>query len=245
MLTIGIIDDEENARFLLRNEIEKTYDLLIDQIHEADGVGTGLDLVQNKKIDILFLDIELGDGNAFQILEAMDEIDFSIIFVTAYNEFALKAFEFFAFGYIVKPFKKSELKTVVDRYLEEKVKTTKSSIRILSESIIDKKIKKIILPDMDGFQVIHLSDVLYVKSDNNYSDFVLHNKQRYLSSRTLKDYERILCDQGFFRSHRQYLINLEHVSGYSKNDGGYVKMSNGKIIPIGRRKVAEFRRIFL
>jgi two-component system LytT family response regulator len=245
MLSIGIIDDEENARFLLRNEIEKTYALLIDHIHEADGVGTGLTLLQKTKIDILFLDIELGDGNAFQILEAIDDIDFSIIFVTAYNEFALKAFEFFAFGYIVKPFKKSELKTVVDRYLEEKIKTTKSSVRILSESIFDKKIRKIILPDMDGFQVIHLSDVLYIKSDNNYSDFVLHNKQRYLSSRTLKDYERILSDQGFFRSHRQYLINLDHVSGYSKNDGGYVKMSNGEIIPIGRRKVAEFRRIFL
>ncbi|NNF22711.1 MAG: LytTR family transcriptional regulator, partial [Saprospiraceae bacterium] len=93
--------------------------------------------------------------------------------------------------------------------------------------------------------VIHLSDVLYVKSDNNYSDFVLLNEQRFLSSRTLKDYEKILGDQGFFRSHRQYLVNLDHVSGYSNNDGGYIKMSTGKIIPIGRRKVAEFRKIFL
>ena len=245
MLTIGIIEDEENARFLLRNELKNTYTQLIDHIYEADGVGTGLALLQNTNIDILFLDIELGDGNAFEILEAMEEIDFSIIFVTAYNEFALKAFEFFAFGYIVKPFKKSELKTVVDRYLEVKAKTTKSSVRILSESFIDKKIKKIILPDMDGFQVIQLSEVLYVKSDNNYSDFVLTNKQHYLSSKTLKDYERILKDQGFFRSHRQYLINLQHVSGYSKNDGGYIKMSTGEIIPIGRRRVSEFRRIFL
>ncbi|NNL15032.1 MAG: response regulator transcription factor [Flavobacteriaceae bacterium] len=245
MLSIGIIDDEENARYLLRNELEKTYASHIDFIHEADNVVTGLALVQNCNIDILFLDIELGDGNAFQILEAIDDFDFSIIFVTAYNKFALKAFEFFAFGYIVKPFKKSELKTVVDRYLEDKVKTSKSSVRILSESIYDKKIKKIILPDMDGFRVIHLSDVLYVKSDNNYSDFVLLNEQRFLSSRTLKDYEKILGDQGFFRSHRQYLVNLDHVSGYSNNDGGYIKMSTGKIIPIGRRKVAEFRKIFL
>ncbi|MBT8229763.1 MAG: LytTR family DNA-binding domain-containing protein [Bacteroidia bacterium] len=245
MLSIGIIDDEENARYLLRNELEKTYASHIDLIHEAENVVTGLALVQNCKIDILFLDIELGDGNAFQILEAIDDFDFSIIFVTAYNKFALKAFEFFAFGYIVKPFKKSELKTVVDRYLEDKVKTSKSSVRILSESIYDKKIKKIILPDMDGFRVIHLSDVLYVKSDNNYSDFVLLNEQRFLSSRTLKDYEKILGDQGFFRSHRQYLVNLDHVSGYSNNDGGYIKMDTGKIIPIGRRKVAEFRKIFL
>jgi two-component system LytT family response regulator len=245
MLSIGIIDDEENARFLLRNEIEKSYSHILDQIYEADSVHSGLSLVKNRKIDILFLDIELGDGNAFHILEEIETIDFSIIFVTAYNEFALKAFEFFAFGYIVKPFKKSELKEVVNRYLEEKVKTSKSSVRILSESILDKKIKKIILPDMDGFQVIHLSDVLYVKSDNNYSDFVLVNGDRFLSTRTLKDYERILTGQGFFRSHRQYLINLEHVAGYSKNDGGYIIMKTKEIIPIGRRKVAEFRRIFL
>ncbi|NNF34530.1 MAG: response regulator transcription factor [Saprospiraceae bacterium] len=245
MLSIGIVDDEENARFLLRNEIEKSYSQILDRIYEADSVHSGLSLVKNNKIDILFLDIELGDGNAFHILEEIDTIDFSIIFVTAYNEFALKAFEFFAFGYIVKPFKKSELKEVVDRYLEEKVKTSKSSVRILSESILDKQIKKIILPDMDGFQVIHLSDVLYVKSDNNYSDFVLVNGDRFLSTRTLKDYERILTGQGFFRSHRQYLINLEHVAGYSKNDGGYIIMKTKEIIPIGRRKVAEFRRIFL
>jgi two-component system LytT family response regulator len=244
MLSIAIIDDEENARFLLKNEIRQCYDQLIGTIHEADGTQSGLKLLQEESIDILFLDIELGDGNGFQILQSLEEVDFAVIFVTAYNEFALKAFEVFAFGYIVKPFKRSELQKVVDRYIEEKVKTSRSSIRILSESIIDKKIKKIILPDMDGFQVIHLSDVLYIKSDNNYSEFNLIDGKKYLSSRTLKDYERILTEQGFFRSHRQYLINLEHVSGYSKNDGGYIMMNTMEIIPIGRRKVPEFRRIF-
>ncbi len=245
MFSIAIIDDEDNARFLLRKEMESYYGESVDRIYEADSVHTGLKLLQETTIDILFLDIELGDGNGFQILESLKSIDFALIFVTAYNDFALKAFDFFAFGYLVKPFKKRELIKVVDNYLAERVKTDKSSVKILSESMMDKKIKKIILPDMDGFHVIHLSDVLYLKSDNNYSEFVLMNGDKYLSTRTLKNYERILSEQGFYRSHKQYLINLEHVAGYSKNDGGYIVMRNKEIIPIGRRKVAEFRRKFM
>ena len=244
MLSIAIIDDEDNARFLLRKEVTNSYPDLEMKIHEAENVRSGLRLLQEKNIDVLFLDIELGDGTGFQILESLDNIDFTVIFVTAYNEFALKAFEFFAFGYLVKPFKKRELINVIDRYLDERVNTTKSSVKILSESILDKRINKIILPDMDGFHVIHLSDVLYLRSDNNYSEFFLINGDRYLSTRTLKSYERILTGQEFFRCHRQYLINLEHVAGYSKNDGGYITMRTKEIIPIGRRKVAEFRRIF-
>lgn len=245
MINIAVIDDEENARFLLRADIEKNFQGKFYQILEADSVYSGKKLLAQNPIDLLFLDIELGDGNAFHLLERIKTIDFKVIFVTAYDEFALKAFQFFAFGYLVKPFKSSDLVVLVNRFLEQKEVTNSSSLRILSESILDKEIKKIILTDMDGFHVIDLADILYVHSDNNYSIFILKNGEKLMSSRTLKEYERSLQDQGFFRCHRQFLVNLEHVHGYSKNDGGYIIMSTKENIPIGRRRVAAFRKIYL
>jgi two-component system LytT family response regulator len=244
-ISVAIIDDEENARYLLKKELLSLYDTSILEIFEADSLESGIQLLREKSIQLLFLDIELGDGTGFHLLESLNGHPFSVIFVTAYNDFALRAFEFLAFAYLVKPFKKSDLKRAVDKYLKERINVNSSTVSLLSESIVSQNIKKIVLSDSEGFRIIPINEIIYIVSDNNYSEFHVEANQRIICSKTLKDYERLLREENFFRCHKSYLINLNKVIAYSKNDGGVVTMSNKSQLPVGRRRMSAFKSKFL
>lgn len=244
-MKIAIIDDEEDARFLLRDALEKEYSQQIEHIVEVANVKDGVTVLKREPIDILFLDIQLQDGTGFDLLEKVGAVNCKIVFVTAYDDFALRAFEFYAFAYLVKPFKQSALMDVMSRIIEEKENLPQENLSMVSSAYKKKQLDKIIIPELDGFQVVQTNDILFLKSDNNYSEFFLSEGQQILSSRTLKEYERLLTPSGFFRIHRSYLINISKVKGYSSVDGNFVKMGNTIEIPIGRRKLAQFRKLFL
>ena len=245
-MQIAIIDDETHARTLLRNTLEKNFKEEISQFLEANSVQSGIALLQSNTVDLLFLDIQLEKETGFDLLKQIKDVDFTLIFVTAFDDFALRAFDFFAFGYLVKPFPESDLVRVINRYLtNNQSRSNRGFTEDLIEAYQTKKIQKIAINEMEGFRLLPLPSIMYLKSDNNYTEFFMDNGTHYCCSKTLKIYEKLLVKEDFFRIHRSYLINLNFVDGYSNKDGGSVIMQNQKQLPISRRKLAAFRQIFL
>ncbi len=245
MLKTVIIDDEKDARFLLKHALVENYAQQVEIIAEADSVKKGIQILEQYQPDLVFLDIQMNDGTSFDLLEQIPEHSFDVIFVTAFNQFALKAFDFYALGYLVKPFKKSSLYNAVDKYIEKQSRVPNPGLKMLAGSHDQQEISKIVIPNVDGFNVLDLEDIMYLKSDNNYSEFYLKNGSKKTSSKTLKEYERLLTARNFYRIHQQYLINLDFVTEYIKLGGGQVIMKNGDYLPIGRRRIPEFRKVFL
>lgn len=188
------------------------------------------------------------DGTGFDILNAIENKNFSVVFITAFDRFAIKAFEFSAVGYLVKPFKISNLINTIDRILEQQEKNQKDSsapYKILLESYSDQKIRKIVVPNNDGFTVVMLDEILYINSVRNYSEFHLSNNTRLLTSKPLINYDTLLSELGFFRIHHSYLINLSHLKAFVRSEGGVVKMINGDLLPVSRQKKSELMDKFL
>lgn len=245
MFRIAIIDDEADARFIVSKSLKTHFLDEVDLIAEASSLATGLRLLSEQTFDLVFLDIQLGDGTGFDLLEKLPDYNFSIVFVTAYDKFALKAFEFFALSFLVKPFKTRDLLAVVRRYLKLQAPNEREALEMVKASFSYYGLEKLVIPNLSGFEVVDLSDIIYLQSDNNYSEIILSNDRRIVSSQTLKAYDKLLSSQGFFRCHQSYLINLNSVVTFSKSDGGIVRMKNGEEVPVGRRRQADFRRLFL
>ncbi|MEL6276140.1 MAG: response regulator, partial [Bacteroidota bacterium] len=148
---IAIIDDEADARFLLRTALEQSFAEEIAFIAEADSVYKGKELLRTQSVDLVFLDIQLTDGTGFNLLESLSQIDFTIVFVTAHSDFALRAFDFFTFAYLVKPFKQAQLERVFQQFLSSQQPNGTSAIRVLSESIANRRISKVVIAEQEGF----------------------------------------------------------------------------------------------
>ncbi len=247
MLKVIIIDDEEDARYLLRKALEENFADKVSIIGEADGYKKGLALLQSMPCDVAFMDIKMPDGTGFDILKSLGNFDFSVVFITAFDRFAIKAFEFSAVGYLVKPFKISDLANTIERIIEQKEKDNKDNapFKILLESHSEQRIRKIVVPNTDGFTVLLLDEILYINSVRNYSEFHLTNNQRVLTSKPLINYDSLLSEQGFFRIHHSYLINLSHLKAFVRSEGGAVKMINGDLLPVSRQKKSELMDRFL
>ena len=206
-------------------------------------MNTAFDVISTLKPDLVFLDIEMPNGNAFDLLEKFKEIDFNIIFITAYDHYAIKAIKFSAVDYILKPIDSEELVLAVKRF-EDKI-GQKSSLNnqfktLLSNVRPGNKLKKVGIPDGDGLVFINLSDIIRCDSDGNYTFFILTTGKKIIASRTLGEYEQMFTDDNFFRIHRSHLINLEHVKKYIKGEGGYVVMSDNSQVEVSRRNKNDF-----
>ena len=249
MIRALIIDDEKDARFLLRNLLRLNYSNLITVIDEADDVDTGIKSIKKNKPDLVFLDIKMPQGTGFDLLQKLDTVDFEVIFITAYDNFAVKAFQFSAFGYLLKPIKTSELDSTITRlkdHLELLKEGTDKRLKVLIENYgDDKKIRKIVISNMEGFKVIEVDDVLRLEGDRNYTHFIITGNKRITTSKTLSDYEELLNDHGFFRIHQSTIINLRHVKGYIKGDGGAVEMTDGKNFQVSRNRKQDFLKRFI
>jgi two-component system, LytTR family, response regulator len=247
MLNVIIIDDEPDARFLLKKALTDYYGAQIKIVAEADGVQQGLKTIQNHEADLVFLDIKMNDGTGFDLLSELKNYSFSIVFITAFDNFAIKAFEFSAVGYLVKPFKSIDLVNTVDRILTSKSQNIEkeTTFKILLENYEQKQIRKIVLPNSDGFVVVKLEDILYINSVRNYSEFFLEDNTKVLTSKALVNYDSLLSDHGFFRIHHSHLVNLSHIKAFVRSEGGAVRMDNGTLLPVSRQKKADFMERFL
>lgn len=241
-MRILIVDDESSARKLLVNKLQP-HIAKISRITEADNVRNALEAIANDEFDLIFLDIQMPDGTGFDLLANIPDHQALVAFTTAHDEFALKAFEFAAIGYLLKPIDQAKLDHVFE--LAGQVKRNhQNQYKLLVESYREKKVRKLVIPNAEGFLISEISDILYVKSDINYSIFYFKDQaQSLVSAKTLKEYTAILESEGFFRVHQSYLINLSYAREFKKNINEVI-LSDGTRIPVARQKKASFQAVF-
>ena len=236
-----LVEDEANSREILRNYLGK-YCADVNLVGEAASIQEGLELIQKHGLDLVFLDVEMPFGNAFDLLDQLPNRTFETVFVTAYNQYAMDALNSHAAYYLMKPINIDELIKAVEYVQEIKQKEIE-----LTDTVLQPKLKsvegKITLPQQDGFQVLNVADILYCKADDNYTEIYLENK-KILVSKTLKYFEDALAGFSFARIHKSYLVNVNEVVKYRKGKGGSVVVSNGKELLVSASKKKEFLAYF-
>ncbi|WP_275316766.1 LytR/AlgR family response regulator transcription factor [Tenacibaculum bernardetii] len=238
-LTAIIVDDMPSALKMLQNDILNNYKE-IEIIGTAKSVVEASILLRKKQPDILFLDIMLGDGTGFDVLEIHPNLSSKIIFVTASDEYAIKAFKFAAIDYILKPYTNEDLSNAIDK-AKTQIKPDKEQLTVLQESIKQPNLrpKKISLSTSDKIIVVNLDDIVRCKSDNNYTEFFLIDNQKILVGKTLKYFADMLKEFEFIRVHQSHLINIQYIKEFIKSDGGYLVLKNKITIPVSVRKRNE------
>lgn len=239
-----VIDDEFYGREFLKQFIEEHSDLLVLD-GEASNVSEAYDLIIQKNPDLIFLDIQLDDETGFDLLNKFDKIDFEIIFVTAYNQHALKALKMSAVDYVMKPVDGDELlKGVLKAKERSKGKNSDQNIQQLLKSVTGLgKAQKLSLPTLNGYDIVQIDRIIRLEADGSYTRFFIDNHKSYLVTRPIKDYEEKLLPQGFCRIHRSHIINLDHVVSYEKGRGGYVRLSDGSSCEVSHRKKENFLKL--
>jgi two-component system LytT family response regulator len=237
-LSALIVDDEAASRETLKNYLVK-YCPEVEIKALADSVKTGLEAINEFKPDIVFLDVEMPYGNAFDLLDQIKDPCFETVFVTAFSHYALKALNLSAAYYILKPIDINELISAVKKIKEQKEKSNPSfHTKILIENIqiMNKQLQKIVLPLLNGFEVIQVKEIVRCEANDNFTDFILIDGRRLLICRTLKFYEEVLSEFDFLRIHKSHLINLQHVKKYLKGKGGQVIMTDGSTVDVSPAK---------
>ena len=241
-----IVDDEQDSRESLRNYTSK-YCPGIEVVAECANIHEAKIAIAAHSPELLFLDIEMPYGNAFDLLEQLDEVNFEVIFITAFSQYAIQALNMSAAYYILKPVDIEELIQAVEkarkRLQENKALNT---ARILKENLSHgaRQKQRIVLPLIDGFEVVELSDILYCEANDNFTSFHLSNGQHPMICRKLKYYESLLSAQGFCRIHRSHMVNLDYVKRYIKGKGGAVILTNGKELQVANSRKQDFLERF-
>ncbi len=231
-------------RAVVVDDIKKFRDNLIQDLNEfcsdvevvgtADGVLSAAKTIKTKTPDVVFLDIQINQGTAFDLLELIGDIDFKVIFTTASDEYAIKAFKLSAIDYLLKPIDIDELKSAVD-----KVKSVNNDDYQLLKANIkeeEKSNKRLALHSQDKIEIVEIGSIVRCESNVNYTQFYFADGSKMLVTKTLKEYDRMLTEFGFYRVHQSHLINIDHLKEYVKIDGGYLKMLDGSSVPISTRK---------
>ncbi len=237
-----LVEDEKISRDILSNYLAK-YCPNINLIGQAENIQQGLELIQSNQLDVVFLDVEMPYGNAFDLLDKVENKTFETIFVTAYNNYAIDALNAHASYYLMKPIEIEELIKAVDY-----VSAIKTKENALQEQILVPKINtvqgKITIPLQDGFEVIETKDIMFCKADDNYTEIYLNTNKKKLVSKTLKYFDIALTNSGFARIHKSYLVNVNEITKYVKGKGGSVVLSNGKELSVSASRKADLLAYF-
>jgi two-component system LytT family response regulator len=237
MIKLVIIDNELDARITLKNLLQD-YCPDLEIIGEADDVPTAVALIRNAEPDIVLLDIHLDNATGFDVLDKFSNPTFRVVFITAFDTYALKAFRYYALDYLLKPIDPNLLVKAIDKVksdLEQK-QFFQQKMNYMMEGHRSKSFDKIALPSAEGVSFLAIDDILYLHADGNYCSFFMQNGEKYMVSKPLKYFEEILPQNTFYRLHQSYIINVQFVKKILKEDGGYALLSNGKKIPISRRR---------
>jgi two-component system LytT family response regulator len=239
-----IIDDEEGNIQNLHNLLS-TYCPEVSILATAGSAKEGIEVIKKYEPDLVFLDIEMPRGTGFDMLDNLPEIIFEVVFVTAYNQYAIKAIRFCALDYLLKPINVEELKASVGRVAQKlEQRRENERMRLFMQHMQHPgKPRKIALPMADEVQFVEIDQIIYCLGENNYTYFFLSNGKKLLVTKTLKEYEELLSEHGFLRVHRSYLINLSYVKAYVKKEGGYILMTNDAQISISQSKRKEILEV--
>ena len=246
MIRALIIDDEENSRVALSNLLEK-HCLDIEVLGMGDSAKAGLELIKKHYPDIVFLDIEMPKGTGFDMLDQIENIDFDVIFTTAYDQYAIKAIKFCALDYLLKPIDVDELIEAVnrvDKKIAKQNKGKKFELFVQYMKDIKTTMNQIALPTSDGLNFVEVNEIIRCEASEYYTYTFMNNETKILVSKTLKDFDELLTDYNFFRVHQSHLINLNYIRKYIRDSGGVIVMDDGIEIPVSRRKKEGFLKIW-
>ena len=240
MLKALIVDDEpkarENLQILLHDFVEG-----VEVVGLCENIAEATEAVRLHAPDVVFLDIQLQRETGFDLLTKLKEINFEVIFTTAYTEYAIKAFKFSAIDYLLKPIDIEELKKAVARVEKRVSNNITGRLTQLVQNLKQGSNEnyKIALPTLDGLVFVKISDILYCEASSNYTQ-IFTAEEKYLVSKTLKEYDDLLSDHNFFRIHNSYLININSIKKYVKGEGGYVVLNNDTSLDVSKRKKEAF-----
>lgn len=236
-----IVEDKAYIRKGLLNLLE-LIETDVKVVGECEFVKEAVIVANACKPELIFLDINLIDGDAFEFLEQTQHLNFKVIFITAYEEFALKALKMGAVDYLLKPVDIEELKIALDKVKQLSVSEQKQKINV-AKQVWNTQNNQLILSLQDSFQVVTLSELMYCESDKGYTTFYCSNGKKHLVSKTLKEFEERLTLANFTRPHQSFMVNLDFIDKYDKS--GVIHLKNGKKIPVSSRKKEQFVTAFL
>jgi two-component system LytT family response regulator len=234
-----ILDDDRQVTLLLENLIKKMLtDLEIVGI--GSSVAQSVELIEQTKPDLVFMDIGFPDGDGFQIIDRTEKIKYEVIFITSHDQFAMKAFEYSALHYLIKPIIPEDVIGAVNRYLEaSKEEDVNLKISKIKDALIHEE-PKLIIPSTEGLDIVKINDIVRCEASDVYTFFFLKNGKKLVASKSLNNYEKLLADINFVRIHSKHLINMRYIVQYVKGKGGYVILDNGDEAEVSVRKKVDF-----
>lgn len=238
-MKVLIVDDELSAREILKAQLKRHHPE-IEEIEEANSVASGKACLDHYTPDILFLDVEMPGGSGFELLESLEEIPFSVIFTTAYSEYAIRAIKFSALDYILKPIDREELAAAVMKAQQNTAQYPREHMSSVMNNVRSASPKTLILPNRSDYESVQVDDILYLQGESNYTRFIFRDGSSRMTSKTIKEYEEMLEQSGFCRIHKSSIIQLRYAARYKKGDGGEVTMENGDILKVSRSRKDEF-----
>lgn len=242
MPTAVIIDDEASSRNALKQKLSRHCSNLV-VIAECENGEEGISLLSETECDIVFLDVEMPRMNGFTMLQNLDKRNFEVIFITAYDHYAIRAIKFSALDYLVKPVEIEDLKTAVEKATQKRNNSSGNErLELLLENLLQPKtaLPRIAIPSMEGIQFVNTDNIIFLEANSNYTCFYINNNSKITVAKTLKEFEEILPQGIFIRIHHSYIINKNMVEKYIRGEGGQVIMKNGKVLDVSRRKKEFF-----
>lgn len=235
-MKILIVDDELSPREHVKRLLSE-YFPEVTICGEAENISAAYEAITLHQPDVVLLDVDLTDGTAFDLLNRFQHINFNIIFITAYEQYALKAIKFSALDYLLKPFTSGEFVEALRKALIKQAETeTNLSFNTLLQNIQNKQqLSKIVLRTSDSIHVIQLDDIVRLQADGAYTTFYVINRKPIIVSKNLKEYDNLLENNGFIRTHQSHLVNSKHIVCYHKIDGGSLGLSDKTMIPVATR----------
>ncbi|HUV01244.1 MAG TPA: LytTR family DNA-binding domain-containing protein [Bacteroidales bacterium] len=233
-----IVDDETDAVDFISSIIGE-YCPGLEVIGKAYNVIEGVQKINEMKPGLVFLDVEMPNGTGFDLLANFPEKDFDVIFITAFNHYAIKAIKFSAVDYILKPINITEFIEAVNRVIQKRTNNKdqgNESFRMLMENLRTAHPSRLAIPTSDGMEYLNPRDIIRIEADRSYSWFFVTGNRKILVSKHLKEFQDLLSDRYFFRSHNSHLINLKYVRKYIRKEGGYIEMTDGSDVPISRNR---------
>lgn len=244
MIRCVLIDDESNSLEMMEWLLQ-TYCPQVKIEAMCNSAEKGVIAIEKYRPDVVFLDIEMPHMNGFDMLEQFEKIFFDVVFCTAYDQFAIKAFKYSALNYLLKPVDPDDLKDTIQRIEEKRNMPTREQIEMLMQGMKNQKptASRIALTTNDGMIFVTTADILYCEAESNYTTVVL-NDRKIVVSKTLKEIDEALSGADFFRIHNSFLININQIQKFVRGDGGYVIMNDGKSVGISRSRRQDFMEMF-
>ena len=240
-----LIDDERNSLEMLEWLLQ-TYCPEVQIAALCDSGEAGIEAIGRIQPDVVFLDIEMPRMNGFDMLERIKDIGFQVVFTTAYDKFAVRAFRYAALDYLLKPVDPDDLQATIARLKEKISPPFKEQMDLLFQQLVRREapVERIALSTGDGLIFVQTKDITYCRAESNYTHVVMSNGQKILVAKTLKDIDETLSGKDFFRVHNSFLVNINHIAKFVRGDGGYILMPDGTQITISRGRRDEFFQLF-